>query len=520
MRLGKLKIVDFKNLRDLQIEFDQTSFTTVLVGRNGTGKSNLLEALTIIFRDLDLRAAPEFKYVLDYTCRDHKVHVDADPERGRENVRITVDGGRISYTKFSRDEERRYLPRYVFGYYSGPSNRMESHFEKHQERFYQDLLKGVERPLRPLLYARLEHSYFALLAFFSEQDREMLEFLNEHLWIQDLDSILFVMREPPWDSSKGDPRFWNARGTVSDFLDSLYQLSLAPMRLDKRVKLDFRGSKPKPIEHLYLYLKDVGRLHELASGYTSQQEFFKALESTYISRLISEVSIRVKIRNTDGSLTFRELSEGEQQLLMVLGLLRFTKEDESLFLLDEPDTHLNPVWSMQYIEFLRKIVGEQETSHIIMATHDPLTIAGLTRSQVRIIQREEEAGRVFASRPEEDPKGMGIGALLTSDVYGLRSQLDPDTLRLLDRKRELAAKEELTENEREQLRQLNQQLNGLDFTKSMRDPMYQQFVDAMSEVEREEGLQKPVLTNEQRKKRRELALEIVRKMKGERSRTL
>ena len=27
---------------------------------------------------------------------------------------------------------------------------------------------------------------------------------------------------------------------------------------------------------------------------------------------------------------------------MVLGLLRFTKEDEALFLLDEPDTHLNP----------------------------------------------------------------------------------------------------------------------------------------------------------------------------------
>jgi recombinational DNA repair ATPase RecF len=54
MRLDKLAIGSFKNLRDFSIDFDEQSPTTVLVGRNGTGKSNLLEALTIIFRDLDL----------------------------------------------------------------------------------------------------------------------------------------------------------------------------------------------------------------------------------------------------------------------------------------------------------------------------------------------------------------------------------------------------------------------------------------------------------------------------------
>jgi hypothetical protein len=35
----------------------------------------------------------------------------------------------------------------------------------------------------------------------------------------------------------------------------------------------------------------------LASDFSSPQEFFKALESTYISKLISEVRIRVKVRN-------------------------------------------------------------------------------------------------------------------------------------------------------------------------------------------------------------------------------
>ena len=144
---------------------------------------------------------------------------------------------------------------------------------------------------------------------------------------------------------------------MRDFLDRLYHFALAPLRLSQRFQLDFRGSTT--LEHLYLYLRDMEALSKLYNYYNSQQEFFKALESTYISEILREVRIRVQVNNADGSLTYRDLSEGEQQFLMVLGLLGFTKEDEALFLLDEPDTHLNPVWDIQYLDFLYEIVGEQ-----------------------------------------------------------------------------------------------------------------------------------------------------------------
>jgi predicted ATPase len=512
MKLDKLNIADFKNLRDFSINFDESSQTTVIVGRNGTGKSNLLEALIIIFRDLDLHAPPLFKYELEYLCRGRRVRVDADPERSKETVRITVDDEPLSYKRFTQQGEQRYLPSYVFGYYSGPSNRMEMHFEKHQERFYRDLLRNVDKPLRPLLYARLVHSQFVLLSFFNEQDQKILDFLKENLRIEGLESILFIMRDPLWPSKEGDPRFWNARGTVQGLLSNLYRLALAPMRATQRVNLDFR--KSSQLELLYLYLSDAASLSALAETYSDQQEFFKALESTYISNLIKEVRIRVKIRNVDGSLTFRDLSEGEQQLLMVLGLLRFTKAEEALFLLDEPDTHLNPAWSMQYLNFLKDVVDNPDNSHIIMSTHNPLVIAGLERTQVQIMQRDEETGRVFVELPEKDPRGMGVGALLTSDIYGLRSQLDPQTLELLDRKRELAIKETLTDSERQRLTELNQQLEGLDLTTSVRDPLYQPFVEEMTAAEKREGLQVPVLTKEQQERRKELAREILQKLRS------
>jgi predicted ATPase len=318
------------------------------------------------------------------------------------------------------------------------------------------------------------------------------------------------MRQPSWRSPEGDSRFWNARGTVRTLLGTLYELALAPLRLNRRVEIGFRQSITR--EHLYLYQKDVESIRKLARTYPDDQEFFKALESTLISELLSEVRIRVRTRNTDGSLTFRELSEGEQQLLMVLGLLRFTREDESLFLLDEPDTHLNPAWSLQYRSLLNKYAGADASSHIIMATHDPLVVADLVRAQVQILERDDETGRVDASIPDLDPRGMGIASLLTSEVYGLRSQLDLATLRKLDRQRELGAMEELSPDEREELARLSRELIDLDFTTTVRDPLYKEFVRAMTAAEREEGLDVPVLTREQQERQQELAADILREL--------
>jgi ABC-type multidrug transport system ATPase subunit len=203
---------------------------------------------------------------------------------------------------------------------------------------------------------------------------------------------------------------------------------------------------------------------------------------------------------------------------MVLGLLRFTREDESLFLLDEPDTHLNPAWSVQYFDFLKKIAGAQENSHIIMATHDPLVIAGLEKLQVQILQRDDETGQIRAETPEQDPKGMGVAALLTSEVYGLRSQLDLETLQYLDRKRELAIKEKLSDPENAELEELNRKLKGLDFM-TLRDPLYKTFVEAMTVVEKGRGLQELVLSKEQKGEQKQLAIQVLKGLekKGEMS---
>lgn len=519
MRIKKLYIKEFKNLKDFEVDFDTQSPYTVLVGRNGTGKSNLLEALTLIFKNLDLDKKPEFAFEVTYLLNNNKdsnkiieISIDADPSRSTKRYKFKVDGKPFTKGDFY-GKNKRFLPRFLLGYYSGPSNRLEKHFDEHQNNFYNKLIKEESRlselPLRPFLYARKVHANFALLAFFLKEEKGVKQFLEDNLGIVGIESVLFSMREPiswKWQDRKGDERFWNAEGAIRQLLSKLYSLALAPLKKKKKVKLNFRQTPKK--EHLFLFLKDVNKLKQLAKDYKTQQDFFKALESAYISELLGEVSIKVKIKNMKGKLSFRELSEGEQQLLMVLGLLKFTMEDESLFLLDEPDTHLNAAWSIQYMRFIEQVLGDLNNCQLLICTHDPLVISGLTKSQVQIMKcKEGKKEGVYAEAPEQDPKGMGVAGLLTSEIYGLKSQLDLDTQALIDERTCLLAKAaKRTQKDNARMRDITQHLSKLGFMTSFKDPFYEVYAKAISS---RPEFQKPVLTKADIEEQDEIANEIM-----------
>jgi len=427
MKIDVLEIRSrFKNLEQVRVDFDEDHLMTVIVGRNGSGKSNVLEALVSLFRNLDLGEPPPFSYAIRYRLGDSEsgkwIEIDADPARGtlakQYRIKVTEPGEELMETvrtvpisKVKRDKsgESAYLPKYLFAYYSGPSDRLEKHFRKHRTDFYRKLLGSqidLKGDIRPLFYAKPAHSQFVLLAFFlSDGNETERAFLREHLGIEGLDSVHFVMRKPGW-AKKKDELFWGAAGVVRDFLDTLFPHVLAPVKITRREDTSLTGSNITN-EFFHLFLPSLDDLRAFAKG-LSPDVFFKMLESTLLSEIISEVSVRVKVASSDEPLTFRELSEGEQQLLTVLGLLKFTGGKDSLFLLDEPDTHLNPAWTVKYLELLRKFVPNHRTSHLLMVTHHPLAIAELSKEQVQVMWPDERF-RIHAAEPEESPRGMGYG---------------------------------------------------------------------------------------------------------------
>lgn len=578
MQLLRIRIPAFRNLRDLDIEFAMHLQATAgapadappkpirshaLIGQNGTGKSNLIEALITIFRDVDLDRDAAFDYTLEYSIRGHVVRIEANTAKQKRPY-VWVDGDRVSQEYLTKndppgkepiDHRRgpRLLPAHIFAYYSGRNERIEALFQEHQRRFNQRQeittdevlskqllenftgsdadIRAIEEArrrhdarlkqagddrLRRLFYCRGGHSQLVLLACLLSDDPVFQKVLK-NLHIESLESALFVLKEPhrlrekrrggkfdEQELNKGDPRFWYAHGNVvSEFLDKLWQVSWAPIEQEATKQIDFRG-RTEQQKQLYLFVPSQEKLKHLGELVGSTDSFFRYAEGAYIGDLIEEVRITVKKRDEHGGkVSFTHLSEGELQMLTVLGLMRITREDHCLFLLDEPDTHLNPIWKLRYFDDIEGVLGDiheggfsnafsnsafdTTTGHlqILITTHDPMMVGSLKREQVHILRRD--GNRTLVDTPDEHPQGMGVSGLLKSEMFGLPSTLDSQTLSTLQRRNDLLAKrqhEGLNHKEQQELDCLVIRLDDLGFSREYRDPMYQLFIEQMYKVRR------------------------------------
>lgn len=584
MQLQRIRIPAFRNLRDLDIAFDthlQPAAGTpadalpkpirshALIGQNGTGKSNLIEALITIFRDVDLDREAAFDCTLEYSIRGHAVRIEADAAKQKRPF-VWVDGKAESQGYLLKNREL--LPAHIFAYYSGRNERIETLFQEHQRRFNQRQeittdevlseqllenftgsesdIRAVEEAkrrresrlkqagddrLRRLFYCRGGHSQLVLLACLLSDDPVFQKVLK-NLHIESLESALFVLKEPhrlrekrrggkfdEQELNEGDPRFWYARGNVvSEFLDKLWQVAWAPIEQEATKQIDFRGRSEKQ-KQLYLFVPSQDKLKQLGELVGGTDSFFRYAEGAYIGDLIDEVRITVKKRDEHGGkVSFTQLSEGELQMLTVLGLMRITREDHCLFLLDEPDTHLNPIWKLRYFDDIEGVLEQpsdftlsgrlildsptyQVQSQVLITTHDPMMVGSLKREQVHILRRD--GARTVVDVPDEHPQGMGVTGLLKSELFGLSSTLDIETERRLFRRNELFVKLPRSAEEDAELSRLSAELADLGFsTADFRDPDYALFVRKMAQHRR---FRKPTLTPEEQAEQNAIADSII-----------
>ena len=572
MQLQRIRIGRFRNLCDVEIVFDTMLSPSAgsapdvplkpirshaLIGQNGTGKSNLIEALITLFRDIDLDRDAEFDFTLEYVIRDRNVKIHAVTAQQKRPY-VWVDGKAESQGYLLRNREL--LPSHIFVYYSGRNERIEALFREHERRFTQRMKSTDEETLpahlleqftgseadirameaqrrredskvlrqddrlRRLFYCRGGHSQLVLLACLLSDDPVFKRVLD-NLHIESLESALFVLKQPyrlrdldDDDILEGDPRFWYARGGfVSEFLDKLWQVAWAPIQHEESKVVDFRGRRERQ-KQLYLYVPSQEKLRQLGELVGTPSSFFRYVDGAYIGDLIEEVRITVKKRDEcGGNVSFTQLSEGELQMLTVLGLMNIANEDHCLFLLDEPDTHLNPIWKLRYFDDIESMLTSradaliQGESQTLITTHDPMMVGSLRREQVHILRREGD--RTLIDTPDEHPQGMGVAGLLKSDLFGLTSTLDQRTLDDLQRRNELLAKQAkqgLTASEQEQFDRLRHYLEELGFSREYRDPMYKLFVEKMYEV-RSQPLSQ-LLTDEQLQEQEAIAEKIVKEL--------
>ncbi len=469
MRIDKLNIKSpWKNLGGLRINLDEKCDIAVIIGRNGSAKSNLLESILTIFRNIDLNEVAAFSYEIEYIINSSRVVVISEVG---QRPKATVNTKKISLSTLRET----WTPKYVVGYYSGVSDRFEEIFWRHDRRALDATLKentigsqSNKLEFRRFICARPVHGLFALLAFYFSEDSQISEFLESHPKIESFDSAFLTVRKPVWAKSKSSAEeFWGAKGPVRDLLETFRRYSLAPISRIITVRPDFRTKEDREVIHLFI--PDISALRGLAGEYGADpRALFQALDTMRLSGLIEDFRVRVRVKGANGPIHTRQLSEGEQQLLTVLGLMRFTQDEGSLYILDEPDTHLNPKWGIEYLSHLRAIGGIQRNSHTILATHQPLLVAGLKKEEIRVMTRNSD-GVIKAVMPEESPRGTGVAGVLTSPLYGLESQLDEFSLRVLKRIYDVAINDN-SPRRAERLRRLRKLVPSLITAEGTPDP--------------------------------------------------
>ncbi len=477
MRLLELDLPDYRGLRNFRLDLTGARDVTVLVGRNARGKSRLLHAVVEIFGSLQRGSPTGFPYRIRYLCGQRLVEVTQGSADSRPAMMAGTDETAMVAVRRARWQD--HLPDHVFGYQavqdshwndefsrhtgSDPAGRPDHSTDSHRDR------PAANSVLRPILQSKLRHLPLILLVLLPQWSEKYGPYAEREAGITGFAGADLTISRPGWarKSWHDEQPYWGLSGPFPQLLDQLAasgRFGAIPDAL-----------APSTYDEFRIAVRTAEDLAALAGFFDNDLTMFATLEWL---QALGSLNARVMLTMRDNTqLAAEDLSSGEQQMLTILGMLRLQRGRESLFLLDEPAAHFHPEWSQRWYSSIRAMLDDGQQSQFIASTHDPALVSNIPREQIRLFR--EVGDRITAEIPDVDPRGRGIGAQLTTELWGLETQLDERTQRLIDEQHELAGYPELDDDERTQLRGLNRELDQLDFATERRDPVVALFLDEL-----------------------------------------
>ena len=301
MKLLSFKIKsDYRNLKGLNIDFSKGPDTQVIIGNNGTGKSNILEAISHVFSVLHANEDKfDFAFILRY-------EIDGC------QFRIQYEKGVISYKKgpgkdsvdISRNDL--VLPR-VICTYSGEDDRIwVGQYKIHHDKYTESIKSDTAASLN-MMYVdkRLWKEILLCMLCRKEDVIAFNEFLVDTLGIDSGKDI-----EVRVEIDEKVTNRWKKPNLVTVFLANLRRGFDEEYTL---VSKDLKKFNPDDLEARDLFMR-----------YTGASMAFK------------DIDIRF---NNEFEASF--LSEGEKKMMVIIFILEALANENTLVLMDEPDSHIH-----------------------------------------------------------------------------------------------------------------------------------------------------------------------------------
>ncbi|MDD3772025.1 MAG: AAA family ATPase, partial [Weeksellaceae bacterium] len=329
MKIRRLQITNYKNL---DANLVHNSDLIAFIGNNGSGKSNLLEAVSHIFRSLYVpKYKVNFNYTIEYiTSKNNNVKIEKDGK----NLKYFLDGNNKSATEISN-----YLPQKVVGIYSGEETRL---FDDCFGPFYLEFVNNINKAqsqgteyseLPKMLFLNRYYWNIALLCLLISDSQDNQKFVKDVLRITNLDKIKIKIDFIKRNYANYNDNF--ALRLVRDIdAKSEYTLKEFVQLINKKEYTPDQVFK-------YLYLA------------------YAPKDAKIIDGIIIEIS---------EGITVADLSEGEKKLLLIKAALEFAGQEDSIFILDEPDSHIHINNKEQITNSFTEYLHNRQ---IIITTHSP-----------------------------------------------------------------------------------------------------------------------------------------------------
>lgn len=284
-------------------------------------------------------------------------------------------------------------------------------FNDHKEFKWKD-----EKEFNTKLKINELHS-FSITIRYRNYDGKPIEFPSEiNLGIEKLKQCATSYYDNKEELEKNTSRSKSARITILNFFT------------DKTVRSAFQKTFNTPFEIFkLLYLLRLMNIH--CTSPTNRNSIKNASRGTNLSDLIPKPAIEnlvFKIDNINFIKTnvvepvpYKNLSDGEHQLLHVIGTLRLMQENDTFFILDEPETHFNPEWRAKMINLImsNNQVVFKEQDHFI-TSHSPFIISDCKPNNVYIFNRDKRGKLKIETAAQKRLNTFGTSVnILTEEIF-------------------------------------------------------------------------------------------------------
>lgn len=402
----------------VSLNFDKTDgapvtengiMTSVIIGKNGVGKSYLLRAIADIFRTLDCLVnggddvkMPEifYRFGVTYKLGDHiysvsDIHNGIEP-RGRNQVHPYYF--KIDNRNALRREMR--LPQRVIA----SSMTVADKFPTPSMGIYR--YRGIRNEKSPsttgtrTIVRKAVEGIMDSLAHKHTTREELALILNElgfeaRLEIRYRFRYRNVFLREDMNRELLEDIYTNWRnyfqGRSGEVWGTKYYMSLR--------------NNPEKIEQVCEYLRRAASRYGHFEGNNVIYDVFNVnspiVYDSDVIKILSNLDILsfpefiVYKRNQNEGYEFVESSSGETQQLCQFISIMSVIEDNSLIIIDEPENSSHPNWQMSYIQWLQRIFHRYNNCHFVIATHSHFLLTDMRPEWSRIVALDKKGDELL-----------------------------------------------------------------------------------------------------------------------------